>query len=201
MHARRRLRPLAMVGFAAGITAVALWAAPRSSGAPQVQAFAKGALSLKNSRNGSPIFSASNLAPGDSVAGAVTITDTGRLAGSLVLASSNLADTPGPNGGRLGRLLDLHIDDVTGGADRPVYAGKLASMPTQNLGCLLRGGKRTYRFTATFPDGGPPSSSTTGDNAYQGSAVSVNYLWTLSSANCARAGRRRTHSGRRHRRA
>ena len=196
----RRLRSPLLLAFAAGTIAVALWAAPQSSGAPQVQAYARGALSLKNSRNGAPIFSASNLAPGHSVVGTVTISDTGRLSGSLALSSSNLLDTPGPNGGRLGLLLDLRIDDVSGGTDRPIYAGKLAAMPRQRLGCLRRGGKRTYRFRATFPDGGLPPSSTTGDNAFQGSAVSVDYLWTVRSAKCGR-GRRRGRSHRRHRRA
>lgn len=200
MSSSSRLRLLGLVSFAAGTIAVVLWAAPQSSGAPQVQAYARGALSLKNSRNGAPIFSASNLAPGGSVTGAVTISDTGRLSGSLALSSSNLLDRPGPNGGRLGLLLDLRIDDVTGGTDRPIYAGKLAAMPRQELGCLRRGGKRIYRFTATFPDGGLPPSPTTGDNAFQGSAVSVDYLWTLRSANCSRA-RRRARSHRRHRRA
>jgi hypothetical protein len=183
------------------MVAIALWAAPGSSGAPQVQAYAKGALSLKNSRNGAPIFSAANLAPGASTTGTVSITNAGKLSGSLALSPANLVDTAGPNGGRLSSLLDLRVDNVTGGTDLPIYAGKLGAMPTEALGCLRRGGRRTYRFTATFPDGGQPPSPTTGDNAFQRSSVRVDYLWTLSSASCARAGQHRTHRHRRYRHA
>jgi hypothetical protein len=185
---RRRRTAALLLAVAAGAIAVALWAAPRSAGAPQIQAYAKGALSLRNSRNGAPIFSASNLAPGGSVSGAVTITNAGKQSGSLVLSASDLVDTPGANTGSLGAVLDLRVDDVTGGSAVPVYAGKLDAMPAETLGCLRARGKRAYQFTAMFPDGGRPPSATTGDNAYQGSSVRVDYLWTLTSARCSRRG-------------
>lgn len=184
----RRLRPLVLLVLAAGIIAVGSWAAERSSGAPQVQAYAKGALSLRNSRAGEPIFSASNLRPGSSVTGTVTITNAGRAPGSLALSAHNLHDTPGPNGGRLSLLLDLWVEDITGGSRHRIYAGRLAAMPAQTLGCMRPGRKWTYRFTVTFPDSGRPSSARTADNAFQGSSVRVDYLWKLTATNSRQCG-------------
>jgi hypothetical protein len=47
-------------------------------------------------------------------------------------------------------------------------------MARQNLGQLAKDEQRTYRFTVSFP-------STSG-NGYQGSSMSVGYLWTQKMA-------------------
>ena len=44
----------------------------------------------------------------------------------------------------------------------------------------------TYTFTVTFPDGGTPGTATTGDNAYKGSSMTMQFwpwvrkVWWLS---------------------
>jgi hypothetical protein len=112
----------------------------------------------------------------------VTISNTGDVAGAYALSQANLADTPGPAGGTLSSALDVLVQDVTNlAAPATVYSGKLAGMSPRALGTWAPGTARTYRFTVSLPDGGAPPSATTGDNAYQGSAVSVRYDWTATA--------------------
>jgi hypothetical protein len=90
-------------------------------------------------------------------------------------------DQPGTNGGLLSNAVNLDVDDVTGGSVVPVFAGQLGSFQNQGLGSIAPGEARTYRFTASLPDGGAPPSPTSGDNAYAGSALTVRYLWTATA--------------------
>jgi hypothetical protein len=166
-----RLLLLASVGLA---LATGLASAPPP---PPVQVeLVGGTLSMSNSREGAAIVTAAGMAPGDSRAGDVTISNTGDLTGTFTLSQSNLGDTPGPAGGTLSSALDLLVQDVTNpAAPATVYAGKLGAMGPRALGDWAPGTSRTYRFTVTFPDGGA------GDNAYQASAVSVRYDWTATA--------------------
>lgn len=143
--------------------------------------FADGTLSQSNSSAGSAILTASGMRPGDSASGTVTIENTGSLTGSFALGKSNVLDTPGPHGGALSGNLDLVVEDVTAPA-APVtaYAGKLGAMQTVALGALEAGASRSYRFTVAFPDSGAPASSSSHDNAYKGSSLSVQYDWYAS---------------------
>jgi hypothetical protein len=171
-----RLLLLAAVGLA---LATGLASAPPP---PPVQVeLVGGTLSMSNSRDGAAIVTAAGMAPGHSRAGDVTISNTGDLTGSFALSMANLGDTPGPAGGALSTALDLLIQDVTNAAaPTTVYAGKLGAMGPRVLGDWAPGTSRTYRFTVSLPDGGAPPSPTTGDNAYQGSAMSVKFDWTAT---------------------
>ncbi len=142
---------------------------------------ASGQLKITNSRNGQSIFQASGLAPGRSVSGTVQLSNTGKLAGDLRLAQVNVLDQPGANGGRLSDAVQLAISDVTGGSSIPVYGGQLRAVGTRTLGKLAAGKARTYRFTATLPNNGTPSTPTGGDNAYIGSRVTLGYAWTATA--------------------
>ncbi len=93
---------------------------------------AAGSFSFANSRDGMPIFSATGIAPGDSVSGKVEIANDGELPGELVVAQHDVEDTPGPGGGELSGRLTLRIADVTAPANPvTVYAGPLAPMPAR----------------------------------------------------------------------
>ena len=92
-----------------------------------------------------------------------------------------MQDQPGANGGRLSDAVHLDVEDVTGGSVVPVFAGQLGSFQNRALGSIAPGEARTYRFTASLPDGGAPPSPTSGDNAYAGSALTVRYLWTATA--------------------
>jgi spore coat-associated protein N len=176
-----------VVGVLAGLTALyAILASPGTtagrSASPAI-ALASGSLSQSNSKDGSAILAASNMKPGDLVSGTVTIENTGSIGGAFSLSHSNLLDTAGPNGGALSAKLDLLVEDVTApGFPATVYSGRLDGLGTRALGSFSPGRPHIYRFKVSFPDGGSPPSQTGGDNAYQGSAVSVQYDWSASEA-------------------
>jgi hypothetical protein len=155
------------------------------SGAPAepraVISKAKGDLHVANSRDGQAIFEAQGLAPGRSVTGTVELSNDGALAGSLGLVQLEVQDRPGVNGGRLSDAVYLDVEDVTGGSAVPVFAGPLGALTSRSLGGISPGEARTYQFTASLPDGGPPPSPTGGDNAYAGSALTVHYSWKATA--------------------
>ena len=70
---------------------------------------------------------------------------------------------------------------MTGGNAIPVFAGQLGALQTKALGSIAPGEARTYRFTASLPDGGLPPTPTGGDNAYVGSALTVRYAWNATA--------------------
>jgi hypothetical protein len=173
-----RLLILAAVGIA---LAGGLASEPPPPGETRVE-LVGGTLAMSNSKDGAAILTAAGIAPGDSRVGDVTIANTGDLTGTFSLSKWNLGDRPGPAGGTLSTALDLLVQDVTNpGAPATVYAGKLGAMGPRPLGDWAPGASRTYRFTVSLPDGGPPPSETSGDNAYQSSAVSVRYDWTATA--------------------
>jgi hypothetical protein len=132
---------------------------------------AAGALRIEDSRKGRAVLRASALAPGGSVAGAVTISSRG-AAGRLVLAATGLVEAPGPGGGVLGRTLRLQVRELSRGSHRTFYAGPLAAMPKLHLGPLSAGSSRRFRFRATLPAKGLGES-------LMGSAISFDYRWRL----------------------
>jgi spore coat-associated protein N len=142
---------------------------------------ASGTFQITNSRDGQAIFQAQGLAPGRSVSGTVQLSNAGTLAGDLGLEQLEVVDQPGANGGRLSSAVHLDVQDITGGNLVPVFAGQLASLQSSALGSIAPGEARTYRFTASLPDGGAPPSPTSGDNAYAGSALTVRYSWHASA--------------------
>ncbi len=151
-------------------------------GVPRAEiSMVSGELHLTNSRDGQAIFQAQGLSPGESVTGTVQLSNTGDLSGDLGFQQLEVQDQPGTNGGLLSDAVHLDIDDVTGGSDLPVFAGQLGSFQGHSLGSIAPGEARTYRFTASLPDSGPPPTPTSGDNAYAGSALTVRYLWTASA--------------------
>jgi spore coat-associated protein N len=142
---------------------------------------ADGGLNVTNSRDGQAIFQAQGLAPGRSVTGTVQLTNAGTLAGDLGFQQLDVQDQPGVNGGRLSDAVHLDVTDITGGNLIPIFAGQLGAFQSHGLGNIAPGEARTYRFTASLPDGGVPPSPTGGDNAYAGSALTVRYLWTATA--------------------
>jgi hypothetical protein len=142
---------------------------------------ASGELYVTNSRDGQAIFQAQGLAPGRSVTGTVQLSNAGSLAGDLGFEQLDVQDQPGVNGGRLSDAVHLDVEDVTGGNQVPVYVGQLGGLQSRGLGNIAPGEARTYRFTASLPDGGAPPSPTGGDNAYAGAALTVRYAWKATA--------------------
>jgi len=176
----RRLLPIAIWLAVAATAAVALAQIDDAPAAARVRAIAaSGAFEISNSRDGEPIFAATDIAPGGSASGTVTIASTGSAAVAMVLRRGATVDTPGPGGGALSDRLGLSVVDVTvPAAPRTVYSGPQASMPEQAAGELGPGEARTFEFTVTLPDGGAPSLQ----NSVQGASATVAYEWVAEEA-------------------
>jgi hypothetical protein len=131
-------------------------------------------LTLSNDKEGAAILSLDEMRPGDSVTDTVTLGNTGTVPGDLSLSTSNLLDTPGAGGGALSGKLDLVIRDITNtGSPLMVFSGKIGALTPFGLGTLAAGASRVYEFRVSFPDAGAGA-----ENAFQGSAVSIQFDWT-----------------------
>jgi spore coat-associated protein N len=152
--------------------AVASGASFTSTSANAGNVVTAGILSHSNSKPGA-ILNISGLAPGHNDNGTVAITNTGDVAGVFSLSKSNVVndDTSNP----LGAKLDVVITDVT--TSTQVYSGKLGTMGVRPAGTIAAGASHTYNFTVSFPDGGVPSGPNSGDNAYKGDSVTLDYNW------------------------
>jgi hypothetical protein len=183
------MRRVGRIGLWAGILML-LWAAAlmlggvaeRGSDGPFVNVASsngngngQGPISHSNSKSPGAILSISNMKPGDSSSDTVTITNTGAVKSTFTLEKQNVVNNPGSGGGALSSQLDLTIQNITNPSSPVlVYAGKIGAMTQRNLGQLAKDEQRTYRFTVSFP-------SASG-NSYQGSSMSVGYLWTQRMA-------------------
>lgn len=135
-----------------------------------------GSFSHSNSRDGQAILNASGMSPGSQVSGEVTIANSGDLAGAFRLSRPGIAEQPGLGGGTLSTRLLLQVVDVSdAAAPTTVWAGGLGAFTTVDLGTFPPGQARTYRFTATFPEGGST------DNAWAGASSTVRFDWTSSA--------------------
>ncbi len=181
MRRRHHRTLIAVIVLAAlAVAATVSLALPRPQHARPLSLATAGAFKLSNSRDGLAIFSADNLAPGGAISGEVTLGNTGSGTGVLSLDASP-PRSAGP-GVSLSSRLRLSISDTTGRTEQRIYSGPLASTPAHaDLIDLPPGGKRSYRFDVLLPDGGPPPSKDGGDNAYQGTGVSVDYEWGLTA--------------------
>jgi hypothetical protein len=148
-----------------------------------------GTLDIDSSKDGVAIVTAAGMVPGQTREGTATIKHAGDAPAQFHLADSDLADTPGPNGGKLSDALDLTVvdlgpDGAPGGGDDvspAVYTGRFDSMPSIDLGTWAPLDKHTYRFVMTFRNTGAPGSATTQDNAFKGSATTITYTWSATS--------------------
>jgi hypothetical protein len=130
-----------------------------------------GSLSLQNSLAGQAVFSAEDMAPGDSTKGSVTVSNAGTLAGDLTLSEGALSDTPGPGGQPLSQRLWLVVRDVTSGSPTTMYDGRLDGLGPLSLGTLSPGAVRVFEFTTSLPVAAE-------DDSVAGASMSVSYTWT-----------------------
>jgi hypothetical protein len=177
---RRRLMTLAgpiatatlAVGTAAWAAAGDVPLAPGDEPRPlAVSAQATGPL-VSNDRDGSAIFSASTLVPGQVETGEVTIANAGDATGSFTLSATGAS-------GPLAGVLDLTVLDATGA--RTVFTGKLAAFARADLGTFAAGDAHRYRFALAYPNGTPAV-----DNQLQGATTSVEFAWDAVATEAAR---------------
>ena len=183
--APRRGLPAARGLAAAGAVGLVTWAASSALAhdrPAEVRAMsATGAVRLLSPENATAVLTAAHLVPGQSVTGTVHLTNQGDADGGLSLARTGISEAAGAGGAKLSEALQLSVDDVTGSGVRPLFSGDLDGMSMVRVGRLRAGETRTYRLTATLPDGGRPSGPLTGDNALQGGSVRVDWAWQAQS--------------------
>lgn len=172
---RRLLLALGLVVFASGL----YFALGLAEASPEVSAVdSTGPIEIRNSREGSAIFSAEGLVPGWRTDGEVSVSNSGDTAGGFRLALGPLRETPGATGGHLSNRLRLVVTEIDEGRSKPVYSGPLADLGVRRLSVLGPGDGRSYHFAMSFPGGGPHGA----DNAVQGGRVEVAFLWTAVAA-------------------
>lgn len=163
MSSRKILVPLASL-LAAGAVAVGSGATFTSSTSNSISSVASGTLTQTNSKADAAIFSLSNIKPGDTVNGTLTITNTGSLP-----ASFGLTETSSVNGFGSGDL-SLVITNTT--TSTVVYSGEFGGLEDnarQSLGVVQPGVANSYRFSVTLADNAP--------NTDQGKTATAGYAW------------------------
>jgi spore coat-associated protein N len=165
----------------AAMMAVASGASFTSTSANAGNIVTAGNLSHSNSKAPGAILNVSGLMPGHSDNGTVDLTNTGDGAGLFTLSKSGVvnSDTANPLGAKLILVVEDLGDPAAATPPAPVvkYTGKLGQMGAIDLGTWAANETHRYKFTVNFPDGGTPSGPLTGDNAYKGDNVTVNYNW------------------------
>lgn len=163
-HPRRSLLAL-VTALVAAVAAVGSGADFSSHSANPTNTFSSGTLVQSNSKAGVAVITGSNLKPGDTRSGEVTIANTGSLAGTFKLTESGASNGFGSGD------MTLKIDDVSGQSTTNVYSGDIGKVPAGGiaLGSYAAGEARTYRFTATFAQGSP--------NSDQAKSAKADYEW------------------------
>lgn len=161
---KKVLLPLATAAMA-GALAVGSGATFSSTTGNTASSVTTGTLTQSNSKANAAVFSLSNMKPGDSVYGTVTITNTGTLKSPM-----SLVETAGANGFSSAALLQESIVDVTNAsAPVSVYAGNFGAAGTKALGTFNAGEARTYKVTVTLDSGAT--------NTEQGKTALASYVW------------------------
>jgi spore coat-associated protein N len=163
----------------AAMMAVASGASFTSTSANAGNIVTAGNLTHSNSKAPGAILNVSGLKPGESQNGTVDITNTGDVDGVFTLSKSGVvdSDTDNPLSDKLNLLVQDLGDPASPSAPATLYDGPLGAMGARPLGTFAADEAHQYKFTVTFPDGGTPAGPTTGDNAYKGDDVTVQYDW------------------------
>ncbi len=162
---RKALVPLTTLA-AAGALAIGSGANFTSNSANPNSIVASGTLTQTNSKTGAAVFNISNIKPGDTVGGQVTITNTGTLPAVMSVTESAFASTfSATSGSPATPTLNLVVTE----GSNTIYSGAFGSMSTVALGTFTAGQAKTYKFTVTF--------NQAATNVDQGKTASATYTW------------------------
>lgn len=159
----RLILPLSAL-LAASAIAVGSGADFVSTSVNTTNAFTAGTLTQTNSKANAAIFNISNMKPGDTVNGTVTITNSGTLPSTFKLteaATNNFATAS---------VLQLTI--TQNGVQAPVWSGTLGNLTAAgpiSLGQFAAGEARTYTFSVNLIQAAT--------NAEQGKTATATYTW------------------------
>jgi spore coat-associated protein N len=160
---RKILVPLATLA-AAGAVAVGSGATFTSHSANTISSVTSGTLKQTNSKDNAAIFNLTNMKPGDTLNGSLTLKNTGSLPAAFTL--SETSSTNGFTGGNL----NLTITNTS--SNTVVYDGTFGGLvdgQKQALGEWAPGATNNFTFTVKLATGTP--------DADQGKAASAAYSW------------------------
>jgi spore coat-associated protein N len=159
-RSRRILAPLGTM-LVAGAIAIGSGASFTSQSVNPESAYATGTLTQSNSKANAAIFNMSNLKPGDTVNGSVTIKNTGSLP-----AAFTLSELEADNG---------FVDDdnlkltVTAADGETVFDGTFGTLGQKPLGTFAAAEAETFTFSVELAQ--------TAGNAEQGRTATAIYQW------------------------
>lgn len=164
---RKILVPLATLTAAAAV-AIGSGATFTTQTHNTISAVTAGSLQQTNSKADSALFNLSNMKPGDSVTGAVTITNSGSLAQKLTASELQVADsfTTGD--------LKLVVTDTSD--SRQVYSGNFGSMGT-GVSLLAHDGSDTWAAGEAHSYSFVVTLASAAGNQDQGKAASASFTW------------------------
>lgn len=162
-NSRKILVPLATLA-AAGAIAIGSGATFTSTTANSISSVTSGTLSHTNSKADAAIFTLSDLKPGDTLIGSLTLKNTGSLP-----AAFSLTETTSTNG-FTGENLSLEITNTTTNAT--VYSGTFGGLEDgikKSIGDIAPDATNTFVFTVKLAQGA--------DNTDQGKKATATYTW------------------------
>ncbi len=160
---KKILVPLATL-VAAGAIAVGSGATFTSSTGNTISAVTAGTLTHSNSKADQAIFNLTNMKPGDTLNGTLTLTNTGSLPASFSLTEVSSANAFSAS--------NLTLDIVDATTSTSVYSGTfggLADGTKNELGTWAAGSAHTFKFTVKLNQDAP--------NADQGKTANAVYKW------------------------
>lgn len=162
-RSRRVLAPLATLA-AAGALVVGSGATFTSASENPSSVVTAGSFDQVNSRDGSAIFDVTNIKPGDTVKGSVTITNDSSMPGLYKV-------TEVASNGFTGNLLTMEIVETgPAGARTVLTKSAFGALPdVTELGTFAAGETRTYAYTVHL--------DISAGNDEQGATASATYTW------------------------
>ncbi|GAB3518159.1 TasA family protein [Arthrobacter monumenti] len=159
---RRRRLLLALAGLLAA-TALTIGSGADfvSSSVNTSNAYTSGTLTQSNSKANAAIFNLSNVKPGDTVNGTVTITNTGSLASTFTLKET------ATNG--FTNKANLKLTVTQEGVTAPIWTGTFGELASVNLGTFAAGEARTFTFSTNLAQ--------SAGNDEQGKTATAVYTW------------------------
>ncbi|HEU4392988.1 MAG TPA: hypothetical protein VFR04_05050 [Solirubrobacterales bacterium] len=129
---------------------------------------AAASIQLSSTAANQAIVAATGMRPGDSRQGTISIGNKGTAPGVVVLRATGLTGTA------LAAVIDLKVEDVTGGGSTQKWSGKLGAFGSVDLGPLAANTTRDYRFTLSWP-------AASNEASLQGASTSLTFQWNGSA--------------------
>lgn len=167
LESRRWLTLLALALVSLALGSAMFSGASFTSKSANSASLAAGSIQLSSSLPNQAIVAASGMKPGDSRQGTISIGNQGD-AGTVTLSASGLT------GAALAAVIDLTVEDTTGGGSVQKWSGKLGSFSSVSLGTFAAGTTRSYRLTLSWP-------SASNEASLQGASTSLTFKWSGSS--------------------